>query len=176
MNNVAVVKNSVPALAMDEAELMNVLRYDGNTGVIYWLKRSGKAKAGSVAGTAKRGGYIQISACGKSRYAHRLAWLFVYGAWPVGHIDHIDGNPSNNRIDNLRDVSAKTNMENQRHAHASNKSSGLLGVSFDKQTGLWMAKISVGNCTKNLGRFTDPNMAHSAYVSAKRDYHEGGML
>ncbi len=60
--------------------------------------------------------------------------------------------------------------------HASNKSSGLLGVCFDKQTGRWMAKISIGNKTKNLGRFADQHKAHSAYVSAKRAHHEGGML
>jgi hypothetical protein len=176
MSDLAVQKTALPAMQMNEAELLNVLRYDGETGLIHWVVRSGKAKAGSVAGTVKLGGYVQISVRGKLHYAHRIAWLFVHGEWPAGHIDHVDGNPLNNRIGNLRDVSVKENMENQRHAHVSNKSSGLLGVSFDKQTGRWMAKISVGGSTRNLGRFADPCVAHAAYVSAKREYHKGGML
>lgn len=172
----ATKKETLPSLAMNEDDLMKVLRYDSETGLIYWTIRSGKAKAGSVAGTVKCGGYVQISVRGKLHYAHRIAWLLTHGEWPSGHIDHIDGNPSNNRIENLRDVSVQTNMENQTRAHASNKSSGLLGVSFDKQTGRWHAKISVGNKTKNIGRYADPQTAHAAYVSAKRTCHKGGML
>ena len=169
----ALVSQQGGALAISDQELLGVLRYDPETGFIHWIKRSGRAKAGSVAGTVKVGGYIQIRACGGLHYAHRIAWMFEHGKWPEGHIDHIDGNPMNNRISNLRDVSVGTNMENQRRAHVSNKSSGLLGVSFDKQTGRWMAKISILNKTKNLGRFSDKDKAHEAYVTAKRQLHQG---
>jgi hypothetical protein len=159
------------------AEIAAVLSYNAETGVFTWVaNRGGGARTGDVAGTVKRGGYVQINVLARLCYAHRLAWLFATGSWPSGCIDHIDGNPSNNRIDNLRDVSAKENQQNQRRAHASNKSSGMLGVSMCKQTGRWSAKISVANKTKNLGRFDTADAAHQAYISAKRALHTGGML
>lgn len=159
------------------AEIAEVLSYSAETGVFTWSSnRRGGARVGDIAGTVKRGGYVQINVLGRLCYAHRLAWLFATGAWPTGYIDHIDGNPSNNRIDNLRDVSAEENQQNQRRAHASNKSSGMLGVSMCKQTGRWSAKISVANKTKNLGRFDTADAAHQAYISAKRALHTGGML
>lgn len=155
-------------------QLMHVLQYDCTTGQFRWaVDRKGGAKAGHTAGTVKNGGYIQIHACGRLYYAHRLAWLFTHNAWPQGHIDHIDGNPTNNRLENLRDVSVLVNMQNQRRAHASNKSSGLQGVSYDARTKRWAAKISIQNRTKNLGRYDLPEQAHEVYLRAKRAFHEG---
>ena len=172
-----IIKTESTALAMSEPDLLRALRYDAETGVFTWaVNRRGGAKVGDIAGTVKAGGYIQIVALGKLRYAHRLAWLFVHGSWPSGHIDHIDGNPSNNAISNLRDVSIEVNQQNQRRAHCSNRSSGLQGVSFDAQTGRWMAKISLKNRTKNLGRYVTPELAHQAYVAAKREMHKGNTL
>lgn len=173
----ALTKTEAGALALSEPELRRVLSYDEITGLFTWAQnRRGGARAGDEAGTQKAGGYVQIHANGRLYYAHRLAWLFARGAWPVGHIDHIDGNPANNAIANLRDVSAKLNQQNQRRAQASNLSSGLLGVSFDARTGRWLAKISIDNRTKNLGRHANPQLAHQAYLAAKRTLHEGNTL
>lgn len=173
----AITKTEAGALALPEAELLGVLRYDPCTGMFTWaVNRRGGAKAGDVAGTTKAGGYVQINVLGRLHYAHRLAWLFSSGSWPVGHIDHIDGNPANNAIANLRDVSAELNQQNQRRAHRSNRSSGMQGVSFDARTGRWLAKISLKNRTKNLGRHDTPELAHQAYVAAKRAMHEGNTL
>ena len=173
----AITKHEGGALALPEAELLQVLHYDAASGRFAWaVNRCGGAKSGDAAGTVKQGGYIQIQANGKLYYAHRLAWLFAHGCWPAGHIDHIDGNPSNNAIANLRDVSAEVNQQNQRRAHRSNRSSGMQGVSFDARTGRWLAKISLQNRTKNLGRYSTPELAHQAYVSAKRSMHEGSTL
>lgn len=173
----AVTLRESHALALPEQELLDVLRYDSLSGSFTWAaNRRGGAKAGDAAGTKKPGGYVQINALGRLYYAHRLAWFFAHGSWPTGHIDHIDGNPSNNALANLRDVSAETNQQNQRRAHRSNRSSGLQGVSFDARTGRWMAKISLKNRTKNLGRHATPELAHAAYVAAKRAMHEGSTL
>ena len=173
-NALTTTKQSDQELKICDAALIQILRYDCVTGEFYWsVNRRGGAKAGDLAGTVKTGGYIQINACAKLYYAHRLAWRFMHGSWPAGHIDHIDGNPSNNRIENLRDVSVLMNQQNQRRAHVSNKSSGFQGVSFDARTNRWMAKISINNTTKNLGRYDTPEQDHSAYLSAKRINHEG---
>lgn len=162
---------------LTKKEVSEVLSYDPSTGEFVWLvNRRGGASAGNKAGTVKTGGYVQINVLGKMCYAHRLAWLFEHGDWPVNHIDHIDGDPSNNRICNLRDVPVSMNMENQKKAHISNKSCGLQGASFDKQTGRWSSKISVSNKTKNLGRYDSAQEAHSAYLSAKRALHQGATI
>ncbi|WEL95620.1 HNH homing endonuclease [Xanthomonas phage vB_XooS_NR08] len=82
-----------------------LLAYEPETGVLTWkVFRGYTAKAGSVAGCLdKTVGYIQVWANGKRYLAHRLAWLLHTGAWPIQHLDHIDGNPSNNRIEKFPD-------------------------------------------------------------------------
>jgi len=173
---------SAPVTALShmqtDAELIDVLLdYDALTGLLHWKQnRRGGARAGEVAGTRTARGSIQIHCKGKIYHAHRIAWRLAMGRWPTGVIDHINGDPSDNRLVNLRDVSQGTNQENQRRAHISNKSSGLLGVSFDARTGRWLAKISVSNRTKNLGRYASPDQAHEAYFTAKRELHQGATI
>lgn len=104
--------------------------------------------------------------------AHRLAWFYVNGVWPKGHIDHIDGNKTNNSIDNLRDVSRSMNLQNQKKAHRG-KSSGLpLGVHLSRG-GRFMAQLRVNGKNKSFGTFDTPESAHEAYLQAKEYYHPG---
>lgn len=157
-----------------KSEIEALLNYDPGTGEFVWLqKRRGGASPGQRAGCTKAGGYVTIRVLGRSVYAHRLAWFLTHGRWPNGVIDHIDGDPSHNRISNLRDVPQGINLQNQRRAHKSNRSSRLLGVTFDSRNGKWMAKISIANKTRNLGRFASAEAAHIAYRAAKRMLHEG---
>ena len=58
--------------------------------------------------------YIQIRFDGKFYMAHRLAWLITNGAWPIEHIDHINGVHDDNCITNLREASHSLNLQNQR--------------------------------------------------------------
>ena len=146
------------------------LEYSRETGLFVWKKSpSPMAKAGSVAGSPKTGGYIQICLKGKLYTAHRLAWLFVTGEYPVGHIDHIDGDTSNNRFSNLRDTTHTINQQNQRNAYRNNKS-GLLGVSVVNSC-TWQARITVNRKTYRLGNFNTPKEAHNAYLLAKKQMH-----
>ena len=157
--------------------LMNILRYDPQSGDFIWLENRGRSgKKGDRAGTITRDGYVRIRSSGVNMLAHRLAWLFVYGSWPKLCIDHIDGDRSNNRIANLRDVSLGVNQQNRRHAMPNNKTSGLLGVSFQSNRGLWVASIGVNGKRKHLGRFSSPQDAYLAYLTAKRQFHEGNTL
>lgn len=99
--------------------------------------------------------------------------MIVTGSWPVGDIDHIDGNPANNKFANLRDVLHKTNTENRRKA-TRNKASGMpIGVSIDKRDGGIRADITVNGRARSLGRFKTPELAHDAYLKAKREFHLG---
>jgi hypothetical protein len=95
-----------------------------------------------IKGTCQYGNtlYLNIRVCDSKFKAHRVAWLLFHGNWPVGDIDHIDGDGLNNRIDNLRDVSRQLNTRNSRLS--SNNTTGVNGVTFRKDTNKWMARGS----------------------------------
>lgn len=153
-----------------------LLSYEPETGLFTRLVRTTNSnKVGDVVGTQHGNGYMKISVDGRQHYSHRLAWLYVHGDRPVDHIDHIDGNPSNNRIANLRAASRSQNMQNQRKAH-SDSASGLLGVCWDKRYKKWKAQICIDRKQIYLGLFCEPELAHAAYVAAKRAHHDFGVL
>jgi len=94
---------------MDVQALRSRLKYDPISGVLTW--RDGPA-AGREAGTISSDGYRVIFISGKRVKAHRAAWAIHHGTQPKHQIDHINRVRSDNRIQNLRDV---TNAENQRN-------------------------------------------------------------
>lgn len=155
--------------------LRELLHYNPITGDFSWRSfRNGKVAAGAKAGSVmSRTAYIAIGIDKKYYRAHRLAWLYVHGVLPDGDIDHIDGNPSNNAIENLREASESTNLQNQRKAHKSNKT-GFLGVC--RSQGRYAARIRVDGKELWLGRFDTPIEAHAAYIESKRKYHKGCTL
>lgn len=155
------------------AELLReLLHYDPETGVFTRLAGKGRWKPGTVAGTRHADGYLQINLHGKIYKGHRLAWLHFYGCWPQHEIDHINGDNSDNRICNLRDVTSEVNKHNQRRGH-SGSSSELLGVSWSAARNKWLASIIVRRKFMHLGYFSKEEEAHAAYLSAKRELHEG---
>ena len=155
--------------------LKELVSYDAETGVFRRLTRTTRHSPGDVAGNAKgSAGYIRFRVDGLECHAHRLAWLYAYGVWPSKHIDHIDGNPSNNALSNLREASDGENAQNQWRASKRNRV-GLLGVSWHK-CGFWRARIAVGRKSKTIGYFHTPEMAHAAYMNAKRDMHPFGTI
>lgn len=155
---------------------MSKLDYNPETGLFHWKDGKLSKKAGLVAGGESPQGYIRICVDYKPYKAHRLAWLFVHGEWPEGDIDHINQVKSDNRISNLRPASRSENMQNRTKANASNKSCGLLGVTWSKQRSCWVSAIWLNGRRKHLGVFDDPQVAHAAYVEAKRGMHPAGML
>jgi hypothetical protein len=102
---------------------------------------------------------------GKYFAAHRIVWALHYNDWPRGIIDHIDGNPHNNRIDNLRDVMPQENSKNMKK-HSTN-TSGFSGLYFDKRKKRWVVQIMHSGGTKYFGSYKDKEEAiearHKAY-------------
>ena len=148
------------------------LRYEPETGKLLWrVNVSPRARAGAEAGTVGAEGYRVVQVARRSHQAHRLCWMLVNGSWPIGEIDHINGVRNDNRIANLRDVTKAENMQNKRVAQRNNKSSGLLGVSWDKGRSRWQANIGVDGRQRKLGYFVDQHAAHAAYMTAKRAQH-----
>lgn len=154
-------------------ELRRVLDYNPETGELTWkVTQNWKSKAGSTAGNVNSKGRIQIRFRSRLYYAHRLVWLLTYGKWPEQTVDHLDGDKSNNRIENLRDVSNGVNQQNQRKPRSSSKS-GILGVHWHDRDQKFVAKIGINGKNKHLGYFLTAEEAHAAYLAAKRKFHEG---
>lgn len=159
--------------------LREILHYDPDTGIFRYLVKRGTCAPGSIAGSVMlRGNWSMGLEYGRYS-AHRLAWLYMTGEWPALEVDHIDGNPVNNRWDNLRLATSAQNKQNQ-HRPRSDNTSGYLGVflhGFARDgSKRWRARIQIDGKGKHLGLFKSPELAYSAYLKAKRQIHPFGNL
>ncbi|PYZ35405.1 AP2 domain [Enterobacter ludwigii] len=140
--------------------------YNPETGIFTRKVRTAmRTKVGDIVGNRDSYGYLQVSVDGKLCLLHRLAWLYVYGNFPVGSIDHIDRCKTNNAISNLRDVSHRENMRNLPLARTN--TSGYSGVHKRKDSGKFTAHISCNGRKRFLGSYDNANSASSAYELAK---------
>jgi hypothetical protein len=151
--------------------LKSVLTYLPSTGEFIWKNTKGrKHVAGCVAGNKSVWGYTEIRLNRKLYKAHRLAWLYSYGEWPLDAIDHIDGDRSNNRLLNLRSASYADN--NQNMAVRRTSKSGSVGVSYDSKRHAWVAQLNVGGKRVLHKRCATREEAERAYTDAKAQHHE----
>lgn len=161
--------------------------YNENTGELTWKPRNGGTPvdarfntktAGRIAGApcynsaernkTPRG--IAIGYKGRDLYAHRIVWEMNRGPIPEGFvIDHINGNPLDNRMCNLRLASREQNYHNQRRGMKN--TSGIKGVHFDKARNKWRAEIRFYNHVVSLGRFDTKGLAAVARAKAAVRYH-----
>lgn len=154
--------------------LREVLTYDAETGTFTWRVQVGnRGRIGNRAGHRDARGYWRIQVDGKSMLAHRAAWLYMTGDLPDVLIDHRNCDLSDNRFKNLRVADAAVNAQNRRRGHGA---SGVLGVSRRPDCDRWHARIYVGGRLKYLGLFKTSELAHEAYVNAKRELHQGCTL
>lgn len=156
------------------ARLREVLRYEPETGKLFWRERPESAftapryarswnskHAGKEAGKADVRGYRCICVWYWYDYAHRIAWAMTYGEWPTLDIDHIDQDPSNNRAANLREVAHQVNSMNV-SMHRDN-TSGCTGV-VPVPSGRWQASVYCRGKRTYLGTFD----SFDAAVAARR--------
>lgn len=155
---------------LNVARLRELLSYCPETGIFIWkIWRGGPAVAGSIAGGTDSKGYRQIKLDGRLHLAHRLAWLYVHGEPPTGHLDHIDRNPKNNAISNLRLCTHAENHQNT--GIRADSTSGVTGVSFNKPSAKWLAYISKNGRRHRLGLFETIDDAVAARLAAKAQIH-----
>lgn len=147
---------------IDVKNISDYLDYNSETGIFVWRVKTKTSNVGDVAGNANWRGYVSIWIANKRYYAHRLAWAFCNGSWPIGDIDHINEDKSDNRIVNLRVASRSENMFNR--GCNKNNTSGMKGVVFCKTTNRWRAQMMVNRKSVNIGRFKTREAAANAYM------------
>lgn len=158
-----------------------VLDYAQDTGEFVWRARTpgdyydehackalNARDAGKVAGSAAPNNYLRVQLLGSKYLLHRLAWLHVHGHWPDGEVDHIDGNPRNNALSNLRVVSMAENRKNA--ARRVDNRSGVTGVRWEATSGKWHACIRHNKRLLQLGRHACFARAVAARRAAERLY------
>jgi len=149
---------------MDFNEVDQLLRYDHETGELFWKvcrkRRNAGERAGSISATTGR---PIITINGKNYLQHRIAWLLYYKEWPEKLIDHMNRNILDNRIANLRAADYSQNGANRVGGN------GLKGASLSLRKNrkpVWRASIKINGKTKNLGSFQTEIEAHQAYCAA----------
>jgi hypothetical protein len=151
--------------------IKNELNYNPETGIFTRrITRSNRAMAGSIAGTMrKNSGYIIIGINNVQYYAHRLAYIYVYGDQDSDfQIDHINHNRRDNRICNLRLSDFLQNSKNRPISKA-NKT-GIIGAHFCKKTKKYEATITVNKKRIYLGGFLNLEDAAKARKKAEQNY------
>lgn len=150
-------------------DLLRGLFYYKNGELFYRITISPKNPVGSKLGFLSERGYKRCKIFRKSYMVHRLIWQFHHGEIPDGKIiDHIDGNPSNNFIENLRLATYSQNRMNS--VLLKTNTSGVCGVSFKKKRNKWTAQITVNGKYISLGEFTNKIDAIEERLKAELQY------
>lgn len=166
-------------LEIDVAELRSIMWCDPKTGVAYWYPRAGEKAwntrfAGKpVGGKNNERGTYKFGYKNKKYPLHRAIYAMINGAWPEYEIDHINGNPSDNRIENLRDVPHKLNMRNTKLRK--NNRSGSIGVQHRPERNKpWIARCKVDGIPMVYESFYTKEEAEAvvAEFRAKNGFHE----
>jgi hypothetical protein len=162
--------------------LLTIVDYNPETGLFIWRKKprhlypsDARYKAANTQCCGKPAfitpqstGYLAGSVLGNMYLAHRVAWLISHGEWP-DQIDHVNGQRTDNRLANLRNVSAAENNKNI--ACRPNSQSGVTGVRWHKAAGKWVARIHVDGKEEHLGLFVDFSAAVKARFDAQRRHN-----
>lgn len=155
---------------MDLQTALDIYRYDPVSGEIFWAddipekyfdsthryRQNNSRCAGKLINCLESNGYIQVRWKGKQYMAHRVIWLMTKGVWPTNHIDHKDHDRTNNRENNLRDVTQGVN-----NAHKQNNKSGYSGVFYQKRSTNrpWMVQVYTQGRYVTQRSFSDINDA-----------------
>lgn len=153
----------------DQEMFKEVLNYNPDSGEFTWkIDRTTRSKKGQVAGYLDENGYRHIRIGPKIYRAHRIAWEYMYGKFE-GEVDHIDNNPSNNSISNLRVCNSRQNKYNARLRK--DNSSGVKGLHWYKAYKKWQVNLRINGKTKCLGYFEDLFEACCTVMSARNLHH-----
>ena len=141
------------------------LKYEDNK--LYRLDNRNKKWSCCNDNTPNNKGYIVFAINKKRYYLHRIIYKYHIEEWDItdtsrdNQIDHININPLDNRIENLRVVNISQNLRNQKKQD--NCSSIYKGVSWFKRSKKWKATISINGKRKHLGYYDTEEEAYEVY-------------
>lgn len=176
------MSNTHPIKLLPSAEYLRAcFDYSRTTGKLWWKERPlehfsnahdqnvwNSRQAGAVISHANaKSGYIDVYLNNRRYRTHRIIWKLVTGKEPPKSIDHENGNPADNRWDNLR--VATQNEQQWNRPISKNNTSGYKGVARNR--GKWLAMIMIKRTHHHLGRFDTPEQASAAYEAAARKFH-----
>lgn len=156
-------------MTITQKQLQEIFTY--KDGCLYWKTiHSNKniSQIGKMAGHTRKSKYVAIKVNGEIYLAHRLIYLYHFGYFPVV-LDHIDGNPSNNHIENLREATHAQNLLNAKLR--SDSSSGSKNVSWHKRRNKWYVQMQVYGKAKSFGYYEDIELAELVATMAREKYH-----
>lgn len=149
-------------------ELLRDVFYYEN-GNLYWNISKPKVKKGNKAGHRRKDGYVQVRLNGKLYLVHRLVFLYHHGHLPPV-LDHIDGNPTNNKIENIRKASTVENMRNRKINK--NNTSTVKNVYFHKPSQKWQARLRVDGVNKSAGYYDTIEEAEKVIRQKRIEYYK----
>ena len=143
--------------------------FDYRDGKLFWkISKAKRIKVGDEAGCHKEKGYFHIGINGNNYLIHRLVFAWHNGFMPE-FIDHIDGNPSNNKIQNLREATWSQNQQNK--TSQINNTSGVKGVSWVAKRNRWVVRVQLNKKSYQLGYFKDLEFAELVAIEGQNKYH-----
>jgi hypothetical protein len=167
--------------------LRKLLRYEPETGKLFWRERSADLFADGISSAESRRsrwntryageeaftavnnhGYYQGTIFSAGYLSHRVIWAMANGEWPKDQIDHINGDRADNRLVNLRAVTHQENSMNQKMS--CENTSGHTGVRWYKPLRKWNARIRVSGKYTHLGYFTSKDDAIAARKAAEIEH------
>jgi len=137
---------------LTQQEIHYFIDYDPTTGICRWKNPlSPRVHKGDIIGCANKSGHLRIVLNNQHYLLHRIIWLYYYGVFPTYNLDHINQNPSDNRIDNLREATKQCNARNC--PNPKNNTSGVKGVVWNKANNNWRVGMHVNWKHINLGSY-----------------------
>lgn len=165
-------------ISLTKSDIESIWDYNPISGELVWKKRFpdigaiktfNKNFAGKVAGNNLGDGYRILMYKNKNYLVHRLVWILKTGSDTAMEIDHIDGNKSNNTMENLREATRPQNCVNTRVS--SKSKTGIKGVSYETASGKYKAQININGKQKFLGYFSTAHEAKRVYDDKARTLH-----
>ena len=154
-------------MSITQADVLEFFQYED--GKLFWKKRSAnRTVVGSQISFVENTGYIRVRFKGKHYGIHQIIFLMHYGYIPE-HVDHVDGEKLNNKIENLRAATKSENALNKKVRCDS--ASGIKNVHWYEPLKKWRVAVSINKKRKHIGYFDDLELAELVSIEAREKFH-----